>query len=57
MRASPEQASTVEACDREIERYWSLLRDDPKADPDECREQIDRWLDRRLALKRAVLKR
>lgn len=44
--------ATIENCDEKISLAWRRLRDDPKADPVECRSEIDVWLDARLILMR-----
>ena len=44
--------ATIPNCDQKIAAAWKRLSDDPKADPDECREEINLWLDARLLLLR-----
>lgn len=44
--------TTLRDCDRNINGYWRLIRDDPNADAGKCREQIDLWLDARLVIMR-----
>lgn len=42
--------ATIADCDRAIWKVWRALRDDPKADVEDCRFAIDTWLDARLIL-------
>lgn len=42
--------ATIEDCDNAIRKVWNALREDPKADPTDCRSAIDMWLDARLIL-------
>jgi hypothetical protein len=44
--------ATIADCDRKIFKAWRALRDDPKADAEDCRRAIDVWLDARLILMR-----
>lgn len=44
--------ATIADCDRKIIKAWRSLRDDPKADAEDCRRAIDIWLDARLILMR-----
>ena len=52
MPALREGKLDIEECDRQIKLEWKKMRHDPKADPDQCRVQIDIWLDARLQLMR-----
>lgn len=44
------QPVSISDCDKNVAEWWRKLRDDPKSDPDVCRQQIDQWLDARLLI-------
>lgn len=50
MPATKLKSATIEDCDRKVASVWARLRDDPEADPVQCRDEINLWLDARLQL-------
>lgn len=50
VRTKTKPPASIEDCDNAIRKVWIALKNDPKADPDDCRSAIDTWLDARLIL-------